>query len=137
MDEPIDYGAVAAYLKETRGLDYLDIPSNYHSNWMDNTRAKFELEWRPRYDLVRLIDAAWNLPARARRSPESVVSRLNKERASRVRPGCLTASSMVVASAALGSLISLPVVGRNAQILLKNSQIELLRKSRSCAHSVV
>jgi nucleoside-diphosphate-sugar epimerase len=51
--------AVAAYLKETRGLDYLDIPSNYHSNWMDNSRAKFELEWRPRYDLVRLIDAAW------------------------------------------------------------------------------
>jgi len=59
MDEPVDYGAVAAYLKETRGLDYLDIPSNYHSNWMDNTRAKFELEWRPRYDLVRLINAAW------------------------------------------------------------------------------
>ena len=59
MDEPVDYGAVAAYLKETRGLDYLDIPSNYHSNWMDNIRAKFELEWRPRYDFVRLIDAAW------------------------------------------------------------------------------
>ena len=59
MDEPVDYGAVAAYLKETRGLDYLDIPSNYHSNWMDNSRAKFELEWRPRYDLARLIDAAW------------------------------------------------------------------------------
>jgi hypothetical protein len=91
MDEPVDYGAVAAYLKETRGLDYLDIPSNYHSNWMDNTRAKFELEWRPRYDLVRLIDAAWNLPARARRSPQRVVSRLShKERTSRVRPGCLT-----------------------------------------------
>jgi UDP-glucose 4-epimerase len=59
MDEPVDYGAVAAYLKETRGLDYLDIPSNYRSNWMDNSRAKFELEWRPRYDLARLIDAAW------------------------------------------------------------------------------
>ena len=26
---------------------------------MDNSRAKFELGWRPRYDLVRLIDAAW------------------------------------------------------------------------------
>jgi hypothetical protein len=24
----------------------LDIPSNYHSNWMDNSRAKFELGWR-------------------------------------------------------------------------------------------
>jgi UDP-glucose 4-epimerase len=58
MGEPVDYGAVAAYLKETRGLDSLDIPSNYHSNRMDNSRAKFELEWRPRYDLARLIDAA-------------------------------------------------------------------------------
>ena len=58
-DEPVDYGAVAAYLKETRGLDYLDIPSNYHSNWVDNSRAKFDLEWRPHYDLARLIDAAW------------------------------------------------------------------------------
>jgi Cys/Met metabolism PLP-dependent enzyme len=66
MDEPVDYGAVAAYLKETRGLDCLDIPSNYHSNWMDNSRAKFELEWRPRYDLARLIDAAWI----HRRSPD-------------------------------------------------------------------
>jgi predicted phage terminase large subunit-like protein len=37
MDEPVDYGAVAAYLKETRGLDYLDIPSNYHSNRIDNS----------------------------------------------------------------------------------------------------
>jgi UDP-glucose 4-epimerase len=59
MDEPVDYGAVAAYLKETRGLDSLDISSNYHSNWMDNCRAKFELGWRPRYDFRRLIDAAW------------------------------------------------------------------------------
>ena len=59
MDEPVDYAAVASYLKETRGLDSLDISSSYHSNWMDNSRAKFELEWRPRYDLTRLIDAAW------------------------------------------------------------------------------
>jgi len=71
MDEPVDYGAVAAYLKETRGLDSLDIPSNYHSNWMDNSRAKFELEWRPRYDLARLIDAAWTYQ-RASSDPRKV-----------------------------------------------------------------
>jgi nucleoside-diphosphate-sugar epimerase len=59
MDEPVDYGAVAAYLKKTRGLDSIDIASNFHSNWLDNSRAKFELGWRPRYDLPRLIDAAW------------------------------------------------------------------------------
>jgi UDP-glucose 4-epimerase len=59
MDEPVDYGAVAAYLKETRGLDSLDIFSKYQSSWMDNSRAKFDLGWRPQYDLARLIDAAW------------------------------------------------------------------------------
>jgi nucleoside-diphosphate-sugar epimerase len=60
MDEPVDYGEVAAYLKATRGLGSIDIPSQYHSNWMDNSRAKFELGWRPQYDLKRLIDAAWS-----------------------------------------------------------------------------
>ena len=60
MDEPVDYGAVAAHLKETRGLDALDIPSAFHSTWMDNAKAKFQLGWRPRYDARRLIDAAWD-----------------------------------------------------------------------------
>ena len=60
MDEPVDYGAVAAYLKQTRGLDAVDIPSGYYSNWMDNALAKFELGWRPRYDMKRLINSAWS-----------------------------------------------------------------------------
>jgi UDP-glucose 4-epimerase len=60
MDESVDYGAVAAYLKATRGLDSLAIPSAFHSNWLDNSRAKFDLGWRPRYDLTRLIESAWN-----------------------------------------------------------------------------
>lgn len=59
MDEPVDYGAVAAYLKRTRGLPAIDIPSQYHSTWLDTSRAKFELDWRPRYDLERLIEGAW------------------------------------------------------------------------------
>lgn len=59
MDEPVDYGAVASYLHETRNLPALDIPSRYHSNWLDNTLAKFELGWRPAYDLPALIEAAW------------------------------------------------------------------------------
>ena len=59
MDEPVDYGAVATYLKETRGLDHIDIPSDFHSTWLDNSRAKFELGWRPRYDLKALVEAAW------------------------------------------------------------------------------
>lgn len=60
MDEPVDYGEVAAYLAESRRLPSVEIPSRFHSNWMDNAKAKLMLAWRPRYDLRRLIDSAWN-----------------------------------------------------------------------------
>jgi hypothetical protein len=59
MDRPVDYGEVAAYLKRTRGLGSIDIPSNYYSNWMDNSKSKYHLAWRPQYDLEKLIDSAW------------------------------------------------------------------------------
>ena len=60
MDEPVDYGSVARHLNKTRGLASIDIPSTYHSTWLDNSRAKLELGWRPNYDLEKLIDGAWN-----------------------------------------------------------------------------
>jgi nucleoside-diphosphate-sugar epimerase len=60
MDRPVDYAEVAAYLRKTRGLDSLEIPSAYHSNWMDNAKAKYLLDWQPHYDLARLIDAAYD-----------------------------------------------------------------------------
>jgi nucleoside-diphosphate-sugar epimerase len=60
MDRPVDYGELAAYLGQTRGLDSIDIPSDYHSVWMDNAKAKFMLGWRPKYDLKSLIDSAWD-----------------------------------------------------------------------------
>jgi nucleoside-diphosphate-sugar epimerase len=66
MDEPVDYGEMAAYLLRTRGLGSIDIPSAYHSTWMDNSKAKFLLSWRPQYDLEKLIDAAWDY----RRAPD-------------------------------------------------------------------
>jgi len=59
MDEPVDYAEVARYLARTRGLPSIDIKSQYVSNWLDNTRARFELGWRPRYDLERLIESSW------------------------------------------------------------------------------
>ena len=65
MDEPVDYGEMAGYLSATRNLESIDIPSEFHSNWMDNSKAKFELGWRPRYDLTKLIDAAWNYERRS------------------------------------------------------------------------
>jgi len=59
MNRPVDYGEMADYLKRTRGLDSIDIPSSYHSTWLDNSKARFALDWEPEYDLERLIDAAW------------------------------------------------------------------------------
>jgi len=59
MDEPVHYGRVAEHLKKTRGLASVDISTGYHSTWLDNTKAKFLLGWRPRYDLTRLIDEAY------------------------------------------------------------------------------
>jgi UDP-glucose 4-epimerase len=60
MDEPVDYGALAEQLAQTRGLPATPVRSSYVSNWMDNSRAKAELGWRPAYDLRRLIDSAWD-----------------------------------------------------------------------------
>ncbi len=59
MDEPVDYGALAELMLATRNLPSVDVPSAFVSNWLDNTRAKAELGWRPWYDLGRLVDAAW------------------------------------------------------------------------------
>lgn len=59
MDEPVDYGEVAAYLAACRGLPSVEIKTPYYSTWLDNTKAKFLLGWRPEYDLRRMIDAAW------------------------------------------------------------------------------
>ena len=73
MDRPVDYGEVAEHLKRTRGLGSVDIPSEYHSTWLDNAKARNGLDWQPRYDLARLIDAAYDYPARARRPAQGLV----------------------------------------------------------------
>jgi hypothetical protein len=75
MDKPVDTAAVA-HLKATQGLGSIDIPSAYHFNWLDNARAKFDLNRRPRCELAKLIDAAWTFQRRPRRSPEGLVSGL-------------------------------------------------------------
>lgn len=59
MDEPVDYQAVADYLARTRGLPGARVAADVYSNWMDNSKAKHELGWRPRYDLEKLIESAW------------------------------------------------------------------------------
>jgi nucleoside-diphosphate-sugar epimerase len=60
MDEPLDYGEMGKYLHKTRGLPMVEIKTPYHSTWLDNTKAKFLLGWRPEYDLPRMIDAAFD-----------------------------------------------------------------------------
>ncbi|MFN8458577.1 MAG: NAD(P)-dependent oxidoreductase [Anaerolineae bacterium] len=59
MDEPVNYQAVADYLRETRGLPAVGLKTPFYSTWLDNSKAKFLLRWRPQYDLKRLIEAAW------------------------------------------------------------------------------
>ena len=60
MDEPVDYRQVADYLSETRGMPSVEIKTPYRSTWLDNSKAKFLLGWRPRYGVKRLIEEAWS-----------------------------------------------------------------------------
>ena len=60
MDEPVDYAEVARYLSDSRGLPSVGVQTVYHSTWLDNTKAKFLLGWRPQVDLKKMIDLAWN-----------------------------------------------------------------------------
>ena len=58
-DSPIDYGEMAGYLKQAYGLDSVDIPSVFYSNWLDNSKAKQLLGWKPAYDMKKIIESAW------------------------------------------------------------------------------
>ncbi len=60
LDEPVDYGSLGEYLQRTRGLKPIPIRTPYYSTWLDNTKAKFLLNWRPTFDLERLVAGAFN-----------------------------------------------------------------------------
>lgn len=60
MDEPVDYGELGDYLEKTRKLAKVPIRTPYHSTWLDNTKAKLLLGWRPNYDLEKMTDAAFD-----------------------------------------------------------------------------
>jgi nucleoside-diphosphate-sugar epimerase len=60
MNEPVDYGELGAYLKRTRGLEPIPVKTPYQSTWLDNSKAKFLLGWRPQYDLQKMTDAAFD-----------------------------------------------------------------------------
>ena len=60
MDEPVDYARMGDYLARTRGHPLVPLRDRYHSTWLDTSKARFLLRWRPHYDLERLVDAAWS-----------------------------------------------------------------------------
>lgn len=60
MDRPVDYAEAADYLRATRGLPAAPVATPYHSNWLDNAKARKVLGWRPLVDLAELIDRAWD-----------------------------------------------------------------------------
>jgi len=71
MDEPVDYGEMGRYLNQTRGLPLAEIKTPYHSTWLDNSKAKFLLGWRPEYDLRKMIDSAFDY-VRAQNDPRKI-----------------------------------------------------------------
>lgn len=60
MDPPVNYAALARHLKQTRGLDAEDIPTGYHSNWLDVSKARHILGWQPRIGMGELVETSWN-----------------------------------------------------------------------------
>lgn len=71
MNEPVDYAELGAYLRQSRGCPMVPVPTPYHSTWLDNSKARFLLGWRPQYDLKKMTDAAWDYH-RADNDPRTV-----------------------------------------------------------------
>jgi nucleoside-diphosphate-sugar epimerase len=63
MDEPVDYGRLGELL-EARGVPAVPVRTDFVSNWLDNSKARLLLGWRPEYDLARLTDEAWSYQRR-------------------------------------------------------------------------
>ena len=59
MDEPVDYGELGRYLESSRGLPSVPVKTPYFSTWLDNSKAKLALGWRPAFDLKRMVESAW------------------------------------------------------------------------------
>ncbi|MDT7830548.1 NAD(P)-dependent oxidoreductase [Pricia sp. S334] len=59
MDRPFDYGKAADYLLDTQKVKSVKAATDYHSTWLDNSKAKFLLGWQPKYGLEQMLDDAW------------------------------------------------------------------------------
>ncbi len=59
MTQPVDYGVVALHLERTRGMVPVTIETTYHSNHLDNAKARSRLGWTPKVDTAMLCDLAF------------------------------------------------------------------------------
>lgn len=59
MEEPFDYGRAAAYISNRFGHEAVEIPTPFHSVWIDNMKARQLLNWSPKLNTQSLVDAAW------------------------------------------------------------------------------
>lgn len=60
MNDPVDYGAVSSRLETGGRAQPADIATPFHSNWLDNAKARKVLGWKPMIGLEDLIERAWN-----------------------------------------------------------------------------
>lgn len=60
MDRPVDYGDVAELLEAVGNRQRRDVATPFHSNWLDNSKARKVLGWEPEIDLKALIERAWS-----------------------------------------------------------------------------
>lgn len=60
MDRPVDYGEVARLLEASGNRQRRDVPTPFHSNWLDNSKARMVLGWQPETDLEKLVERAWS-----------------------------------------------------------------------------
>lgn len=68
MTRPVDYAEAATYLEATRGMRGVRIATGFHSNLLDNAKARLRLGWEPVYNLEKLIDEAFDY----QRAPDDV-----------------------------------------------------------------
>jgi UDP-glucose 4-epimerase len=71
MDRPVDYAEAAAHLARSRGYESVAVRGPFHSNWLDNSKARHLLGWAPKTDLEALIERAWTY-RRAENDPRMV-----------------------------------------------------------------
>jgi nucleoside-diphosphate-sugar epimerase len=60
MTEAVDYGAVAAQLQATHGMQPVEIRTGLHSNLLDNAKARLLLGWTPMVDTSALTARAFD-----------------------------------------------------------------------------